>query len=61
MEISILVVDFAWDNNQQKPVVADIDSIFVSTRWEAPFPTTVLPPGLAKTVVTTLLCYSVGL
>jgi hypothetical protein len=29
---------FTWSNNQQMPIMAAIDKIFVSTCWDAHFP-----------------------
>jgi hypothetical protein len=41
---------FTWTNNQEKPIMATLDRILVTTHWEAKYPlakTTILPRGVS--------------
>lgn len=38
MEIKTTNRQYTWSNNQENPIMAGIDKVFVSTCWEAHFP-----------------------
>jgi hypothetical protein len=41
---------FTWTNNQEKPIMATLDRILITTHWEAKYPlakTTILPRGVS--------------